>query len=613
MGPTGAAGANGLNGAQGATGPAGPTGTDGTDGVDGAAGPQGPTGAVGPQGATGPAGPAGAAGQAASITGPTRTIFVSSVRYTGALGGISGANDKCRDLAAAAGLPGIYAAWLSTDSSNNPAADFTTTPRAAYVRTDGVQVASDWADLIDGTLAAAINVTESGAVLSGSGRVWTDTLATGAQGNNTNDCADWGSTTGTGGAFGLASATDSTWSWSGNAQGCTQQHEIYCVQQDLNDTAVNYALAVSGSTLQLQDAAGTMSVDLSSIDTDDQTLSFSGTTLSISEGNNVNLSSLQTPDTFVDTSGDTMTGDLEFTNNQQGLVFGGGDTGIRSAGEDLQIWEPETGDVWATFDDGTGFITTDAMPNIQAAGDLIAMDDLSVVDNATFTKLANDGGASFLTRVTSAGVLRGGPGAIISHNLTWSTDDWNIGGGEETLPDADDECTGNLGIGFTFTGFGASTSVIRLSSNGILFFGNDCSTSAGNGDLPSSISDVPMLFFFWDDLKDFGSGEYIHVGLDGNAPQRVLTIRYRMRLYDTGRCGSDKIQIKISIAETSNIVSVVYDQLTGCEFIQGGSATIGLQTQGGANATAYPISRDWAVLDDNNAGSIFMSFQPVDR
>ena len=48
-----------------------------------------------------------------------KTVFISSVQYTGALGGLLGADLRCNNLARNANLSGVYKAWLS-DTSNSP-------------------------------------------------------------------------------------------------------------------------------------------------------------------------------------------------------------------------------------------------------------------------------------------------------------------------------------------------------------------------------------------------------------------------------------------------------------------------------------------------------------
>ena len=57
-----------------------------------------------------------------------------------------------RPSSQAANLPGTYMAWLSTPQAN-PASRFvhSTVP---YRQTSGVQIADNWTDLVDGTVAA---------------------------------------------------------------------------------------------------------------------------------------------------------------------------------------------------------------------------------------------------------------------------------------------------------------------------------------------------------------------------------------------------------------------------------------------------------------------------
>ena len=57
--------------------------------------------------------------------GASAYVFVTSQTFTGNLGGIAGADQKCQDLADAAGLPGIYKAWLAdSDPASAPAQPF---------------------------------------------------------------------------------------------------------------------------------------------------------------------------------------------------------------------------------------------------------------------------------------------------------------------------------------------------------------------------------------------------------------------------------------------------------------------------------------------------------
>jgi hypothetical protein len=165
-----------------------------------------------------------------------RIIFVSSVTYNGDLGGLLGADAECQALADAAGLPGIYMAWLST-AMESPSTRMTQSA-LPYVRPDGVQVAPNWAGLIDGTLDAPINVTETGGAVpigntscAGGGfpTVWSATSSTGATAGGSN-CSDWTSIAG-GSQWGRADVTDGSWtSWCSGGL-CDWLSPIYCVQQ----------------------------------------------------------------------------------------------------------------------------------------------------------------------------------------------------------------------------------------------------------------------------------------------------------------------------------------------------------------------------------------------
>ena len=76
-----------------------------------------------------------------------KRVFVTSTRYTGDLGGIPGADEKCQSHADAAGLAGTFLAWIS-DGVDSPATRFARSAEP-YVRTDGTKIAEDWDDLVD--------------------------------------------------------------------------------------------------------------------------------------------------------------------------------------------------------------------------------------------------------------------------------------------------------------------------------------------------------------------------------------------------------------------------------------------------------------------------------
>lgn len=160
-----------------------------------------------------------------------RIVFVTNETFSANLGGGQGADDKCQKAASDAGLPGTYRAWLS-DSSQQPL-DYFVQSLVPYRRPDGMQVAENWPDLVDGQLENPINVTETKGFVPGpvcdSRAVWTASFNNGSEYDAAaKSCSDWkdtaGNTTG-----GNPSVTD-VWS-NGCSLSCATQASLYCVEQ----------------------------------------------------------------------------------------------------------------------------------------------------------------------------------------------------------------------------------------------------------------------------------------------------------------------------------------------------------------------------------------------
>ena len=155
--------------------------------------------------------------------GSEKIVFATSSKQNGDLGGPSGADGICGDLAVAAGLEGTFKAWVS--ATGEPAGDRLAHADVPYVRTDGTRVANDWDDLVDGNLDAPISRDEEGKSISGD--VWTGTRANGNTGDST--CSGFDSTDG----FGVCGSSTATGgNWSDNIQPfCTSALRLYCVEQ----------------------------------------------------------------------------------------------------------------------------------------------------------------------------------------------------------------------------------------------------------------------------------------------------------------------------------------------------------------------------------------------
>lgn len=135
-------------------------------------------------------------------------VFVSSLSYSGDLGGLAGADTKCQTLADAAPLDGTWKAWLSSRSSN--AATRLSRSSLSYRRIDSALIAANDASFFSTTHANPIDRDEHGSPLF-SVEVWT---GSGGSGVGSGGRADWTSND-PGASFpavGLSSRTDSGWS-----------------------------------------------------------------------------------------------------------------------------------------------------------------------------------------------------------------------------------------------------------------------------------------------------------------------------------------------------------------------------------------------------------------
>jgi hypothetical protein len=228
------------------------TGTlDVTIGGAGPVGPQGPAGPQGIQGIQGVPGPQGPAGSNAGVTLATvcatlgyfetascqanlspKVVFVTAATFSGNLGGLAGADQKCQLEAKHAGLNGTYRAWLS--GSESPVGRRLTHSVSPYYLPNDAHtlVANNFGDLILNNLHAAINVKADGTAAPATpGAAWTGTNADGSA--STATCGSW--TTDdqnqtTRGFIGLYGETGPQWSSEVTAL-CPSPLRLYCFQQ----------------------------------------------------------------------------------------------------------------------------------------------------------------------------------------------------------------------------------------------------------------------------------------------------------------------------------------------------------------------------------------------
>ncbi len=179
----------------------------------------------------------------------SKLAFLSEGAWSGDLGGLSGADAKCQAEVDGAGVSGTFKAWLSDTTTD--ARDRLTHSAGPYVMTDGVMIAMDWDDLVDGTLLAKFDTTISQRVVNVAS-VWTDSSPAGITesgfSSTADSCGDWTrgttvSATGIGEVVvGCTTVTTSAWSncqieccdGSANCQGIfsfPNPHRLFCLEQ----------------------------------------------------------------------------------------------------------------------------------------------------------------------------------------------------------------------------------------------------------------------------------------------------------------------------------------------------------------------------------------------
>lgn len=127
-----------------------------------------------------------------------RLVFLSSATYDGALGGLPGADLRCRNLATAAALGNAltFRAWLS-DGLDSPLSRFEQVDLqgAPYVLPNGRMIAADFTELIEQGPRTGIALTETGMHVTEQ-FVWTNTAPFGEPFSATDHCAGWTSNSG---------------------------------------------------------------------------------------------------------------------------------------------------------------------------------------------------------------------------------------------------------------------------------------------------------------------------------------------------------------------------------------------------------------------------------
>lgn len=193
----------------------------------------------------------------------------------------------------------------------------------------------------------------------------------------------------------------------------------------------------------------------------------------------------------------------------------------------------------------------------------------------------------------------------MSANLASSPDD--LAGSDLAYTGSADDGYNQYTMPFSYIIEGSSYSTITICTNGWIAFGSITSTSCcPSGGLPQTFTTNPVIYPFFTDLYDYGSGENIRAYNYGASPNRVVIVHYKMKAY----CGASApgstwyLEFQVQIHENGlinvkyiNMPAALNGQLWNCSIDR--NTIIGFQLSGGSAAKVFPISYNAKVLDDN--------------
>jgi len=171
-----------------------------------------------------------------------RLVFLTSETFTGNLGGLAGADQRCNELAAASLLEGSFRAWLLVDGQTLAARfpEFSGVPTAWNFMSMGNELlAKNFEQLVSQGPAGPLAYTEQGEAFTES-YVWTNITAAGLTAGG--DCGQWTGEAGVAlvghsgfvpdeGPKALAWHQQRHWTdWNGYQQFCYKSYPIYCIQ-----------------------------------------------------------------------------------------------------------------------------------------------------------------------------------------------------------------------------------------------------------------------------------------------------------------------------------------------------------------------------------------------
>ena len=161
-------------------------------------------------------------------------VFVTSQSYSGNLGTLAGAHQKCQAIAGNAGYAkrrswrAIMSAKVGPMNMGLSASTYLSVASSGVVNGAGNRVASSDSDLWDDNLANAIDVDETGSTVAMGTRVWTGTRSDGSK-DDGHICGNWSDgTSSNDGRQGIATKTNKDWVEKDHKD-CNNMARLYCI------------------------------------------------------------------------------------------------------------------------------------------------------------------------------------------------------------------------------------------------------------------------------------------------------------------------------------------------------------------------------------------------
>ncbi len=238
--------------------------------------------------------------------------------------------------------------------------------------------------------------------------------------------------------------------------------------------------------------------------------------------------------------------------------------------------------------------------------------------NVTVSSLAGTGSRPVYANGSGTLVASGSDNQLWTMSASFASSPDDLGGTDLIFNGGDDDGYYHHTLPFTYNIEGVGYNTITICTNGWVAFGSITSTTLSATALPASFTNNPVIFPFWTDLRDYGSGENIRVYNLGTAGNRVVVVHYKSKAFCGGSApnGDWFVEFQVMIHE-NGVINVKYidmpPTLNGQQWTCSStkSTTIGFQLSGGSSAKAFPISYNAKVLDDNRRGTETWSVSPV--